>query len=154
MAFQRPVIRRSLLLSTVGPYAGQKFGDLEWNYRAALRCNCAVLLDKVSLFRCEGQSYFSNIEAKSRMLDALIKIRQSLLSLPEVEADAVLSGAVQRALSTAFFERSYIAYQGGVPFPWGDFARSLRSGVGWRHMSLLARIPKHLIVQLWRRAKK
>jgi len=141
-----------LLLSGIGGYAGEQFGDLEWNYRAALRCQCAVLLEKVYLVRCEGQSYFSNADAKSRMLDAVIKIRQSLLSLPEVEADAALSHAVQSALSTAYFERSYFAYQCGIPFPWGDFVRSLGCGVGWRHMSLLAKVPKRFIVQLWGRA--
>ena len=74
---------------------------------------------------------------------------QSLLSLPEVKAEAALSGAVQRALSTAYFERAYLAYQSGTPFPWSDFARSLGSGVGWRHLSLLARIPGRRIVRLW-----
>ena len=151
MAFQRPVIRRSLLLSRVGRYEGQKFGDLEWNYRAALRCHCAILLDRVSLFRCEGQSYFSNVDAKSRMIDAVIDSTVAAVA----SGGASRSRSLQRrarALSTAYFERSYFAYRSGIRFPWRDFARSLSSGISWRHVSLLARMPKRLI-QLWGRAR-
>ena len=81
------------------------------------------------------------VDAKSTLLDAIIKIRQALLLLPEVQAESVLSSAVQKSLSMAYFDKAYRAHLGGQPFPWVDFARSLRRGVEWRHVSLLVKIP-------------
>lgn len=148
MAFQRPVVRKQSLLSRVGEYTGRQFGDLEWNYRVVLRCQCALLLDAVYLVRCQGQSYFSRIDAKAKMLDTLIKIRQALLILPEVKAIHALSNEVKKALSAAHFEKAYFAYTCAAPFPWADFVQSLRSGINWSHLSLLAKVSVRFIASL------
>jgi glycosyltransferase involved in cell wall biosynthesis len=141
MAFQRPVIKKSTLLSKVGAYTGEGFGDMEMYYRVALRCRSAVLLDPVYRVRCEGQSHFSRIDAQAAMLDAVIKIRRDLLLLPEIANDNSLARHVRDSLSTAYFERAYLAHMRGAPFPWGDFGRSIRGGLGWRHLSLLCKVP-------------
>src|SRR5262249_3772947 len=83
MAFQRVAIRRSAL-PKVGRYAGSGFEDIEFYLRVALRCRCALLADPVYRPRCSGQSFFTRSESKKRLADASVRIRQSLLALPEV----------------------------------------------------------------------
>ncbi len=41
--------------------------------------------------------------------------------------------------------------QHGAAFPWSSFAFSCRSGIGWRHLSLLGRLPKRTIFKRPRR---
>ena len=146
MTFQRPVVRKDAFQEKTGGYEGRSFGDLEWNYRATLRCQCGILLEPVYQVRCQGQSYFSKSDAKAAMLDTIIKIRKNLLLLPEVQSNASLTREVKKALSLAYFEKSYHAYSENLPFPWKDFWRASSGGIRWSHFSLLTKTLKKYIL--------
>ena len=139
MAFQRVAIKRSAL-SRVGLYEGSGFDDIEFYLRVALRCRCALLADRVYRWRCSGQSLFTRTESKARLLDALVRIREGLLDLPEVSKRADLRSSVRRSLADAHFERAYFAHQAGSGFRWNDFVASCATGIGWRHASLFGKV--------------
>jgi glycosyltransferase involved in cell wall biosynthesis len=136
MAFQRVAIRRSAL-SRVGPYTGRGFEDIEFYFRVALRCSCALLADAVYRPRCAGQSYFTRTDAKARLIDASIRIREGLLELPEVSVSRNRQRSVRRTLAGARFDRAYHAYRTGNAFPWPDYWASCATGVAWAHVSIL-----------------
>ena len=136
MAFQRVAIRRSAL-SKVGPYAGRGFEDIEFYFRVALRCSCALLADAVYRPRCAGQSFFTRIEAKAGLIESSIRIREGLLNLPEVAASPDRQRCVRRALADARFEKAYFASQSGKAFPWRDYFASCATGMTWPRVSLL-----------------
>jgi glycosyltransferase involved in cell wall biosynthesis len=138
MAFQRVAIRRSAL-SRVGRYAGRGFEDIEFYFRVALRCSCALLADAVYRPRCAGQSYFTRSEAKAGLIEASIRIREGLLKLPEVSASPDLRRRVRRTLANARFEKAYFAYETGQAFPWRDYFASCATGIAWPHLSILVK---------------
>lgn len=139
LAFQRVAIRRSVLSDT-GQYQSGSFGDLEWNYRLALRCRCALLKIPAYRVRCDGQSFFTRNDAHSKVLDASIRIKHQLLTLPEVKRSPRLAAKVVKALAHAEFDRAYFAYENNANFPWKDFVMSARLGPSWRHFSLLVKL--------------
>jgi glycosyltransferase involved in cell wall biosynthesis len=139
LAFQRVAIRRSTLERT-GLYQLGPFGDLEWNYRLALRCHCALLSTPLYRVRCDGQSFFTRGDAHAKLLNAAIRIRLQLMALPEVAARPPLATKVGQALARARFDKAYFAYSTHGLFPWRDFFLSMRHGPGWRHASLLAKV--------------
>ena len=139
MAFQRVAMRRSCF-ARVGRYHTGGFGDLEWNYRAVLRCRTALLNKEAYLVRCEGQSYFSRRDARAGLGQAIVRIREGLISLPEVRRNVALKTEVERAVCRAHFELSWYSLQQGTDFPWVNFLRSCRRGVHWKHLSLFARV--------------
>jgi len=136
MAFQRVAIRRSAL-SRVGPYMGRGFEDIEFYFRVALRCACALLADPVYRPRCAGQSFFTRIDAKADLIDSAIRVREGLLRLPEVSGSRDLQQCVRRTLADARFEKTYFAYETGKPFPWRDYLGSCATGITWPHVSIL-----------------
>lgn len=141
IAFQRVAIKRNVL-KRVGPFSGNGFEDLEWYYRVAIRCQCAFLVEQCHLLRCEGQSYFSRIEARKRLMDTIIRIREGLLSLEEVSAKPLLRRKVIASLAKANFNKAYFAYESGQIFPWRNFFNSCANGISWRHFSLAGRVLK------------
>jgi len=96
--------------------------------------------DAVYRPRCAGQSFFSRTDAKGRLLDSSIRVRDGLLKQPEVLASPKLRRVVRRSLADARFERAYFAYQMGGKFRWKDYLASCAMGVAWRHVSLLAKV--------------
>ena len=136
MAFQRVAIRRAVL-SRVGQYTGRGFEDIEFYFRVALRCRCALLADSVYRPRCAGQSFFTRTDAKSGLMDASIRIREGLLELPEVAISPDLQRCVRRTLAEARFDRTYLAFQTGKEFPWKDYFASCATGITWPHVSIL-----------------
>jgi len=140
MAFQRVAIRRSAL-SRVGPYMGRGFEDIEFYFRVALRCACALLADPVYRPRCAGQSFFTRIDAKADLIESSIRVREGLLKLPEVSGSRDLQRCVRRSLAEARFEKTYFAYEAGKSFPWRDYLASCATGITWPHISILL---KHL----------
>ncbi len=136
MAFQRVAIRRSAL-SRVGLYTGRGFEDIEFYFRVALRCSCALLVDAVYRPRCAGQSLFTRIDAKAGLIEASIRIREGLLMLPEVSGSRDLQRRVRRALAEALFDKTYFAYETGKAFPWKDYFASCATGITWPHISIL-----------------
>jgi glycosyltransferase involved in cell wall biosynthesis len=139
MAFQRVVIKRNML-EKVGLYRGRGFEDLEWYYRVVLHCQCAFQAEPLYLVRCEGQSYFSRIEAKKRLVETIIRIRESLLSLEEVSARSKLHRLVGASLAKANFNKAYFAHESGQSFPWRNFFDSCEKGFYWRHFSLVGKV--------------
>ena len=138
LAFQRVAIRRSALSKT-GLYAGNSFGDLEWNFRVALRCRCALLLQPLYRVRCEGQSFFTRNDARQRLNEELMRIYAQLAALPEVRAHPALGRRLRGKLAEAHFDKAYLALTAGQRMPWGHYWRSLAAGLAWRHVSLLLR---------------
>lgn len=136
IAFQRLAIKRSAI-EKVGPFSGKGFEDLEWYYRVAIRCRCAFLVTQCHLLRCEGQSYFSRIEAKRRLMDTVIHIRRSLLRLEEVSSKPLLKRKVAASLAQANFNLAYFARENRRKFPWRNFLDSCSHGLRWRHLSLV-----------------
>jgi len=96
LAFQRLAVRKSVL-QRVGLYQSGPFGDLEWNYRMALRCRCSLLLDPLYKVRCEGQNYFTRGDAQEKLVDAAIRIRLQLVELPEMDTQPRLATKVRIA---------------------------------------------------------
>ena len=139
LAFQRVAIRRSAL-QRVGLYQPGPFGDLEWNFRLALRCRCSLLLTPLYRVRCDGQSFFTRSEAQEKLLDAAIRIRLQLTALPEVTEQPRLASRVRRALARSHFDKAYFSHRAGNRFAWQEFFLSLRGNLGWRHVSLLAKV--------------
>lgn len=139
LAFQRVAIRRSAL-QRVGMYQPGPFGDLEWNYRLALRCRCSLLLTPLYRVRCDGQSFFTRGEAQGKLLDAAIRIRLQLAALPEVTTQPRLASGVRRALAKSRFDKAYFSHTTGKRFAWREFFLSARGNLGWRHASLLAKV--------------
>jgi glycosyltransferase involved in cell wall biosynthesis len=138
MAFQRVAIRRTEL-TKVGSYKGRGFDDIEFYYRVALRCRCALLVDPVYRPRCGGQSYFSQNDARQSLIDASIRIRKGLLKLPEVTGSIRRKRRVRRALADARFNRVYFSYVEGRRFLWRDYFASCAAGITWPHISLLTK---------------
>ena len=136
MAFQRVAIRRSAL-SRVGPYIGRGFEDIEFYFRVALRCECALLTDPVYRPRCAGQSFFTRIDAKAGLIESSIRVREGLLKLPEVSGSPDLQRCVRRTLADAHFEKAYFAYETGKAFPWSDYFASCATGMTWPRVSIL-----------------
>lgn len=148
IAFQRLAIKRNAL-ERVGMFIGKGFEDLEWYYRVAIRCQCAFLVEPCHLLRCEGQSYFSRVEAKKRLMDTIILIRERLMRLEEVSARPPLRRKVSVSLAKAHFNKAYFSLDHGQPFPWRNFFSSCASGVSWRHISLAGKaIKKRIQYQL------
>ena len=141
IAFQRVAIKR-FALQKVGPFKGNGFDDLEWYYRVAIRCRCAFLAEPYHLLRCEGQSYFSRNEAKKRLMDSIIRIREGLMRLDEVSVNPVLRRKVAASLAKANFNKAYSEHQSGHPFPWRNFFRSFSNGLSWGHFSLAGKVLK------------
>lgn len=139
LAFQRVAIRRSVL-RRVGLYHPGPFGDLEWNYRLALRCRCVLLLDPLYKVRCEGQSFFTRGDAQEKLLNATIRIRQQLAELPEMKTQPRLVFKVRIALARSRFNKAYFSYKMGRVFPWREFFLSARVDFGWSHISLLSKV--------------
>jgi hypothetical protein len=121
----------------VGPYTGRGFEDIEFYFRVALRCACALLGDAVYRPRCAGQSFFTRIDAKAGLIESSIRIREGLLKLPEVSKSPELQRCVRRTLADARFEKTYFAYETGRAFPWKDYFASCATGITWPHVSLL-----------------
>ena len=138
LALQRVAIRKALL-QRVGPLQPGPFGDMEWNFRVALRCHCWLLRDPLYRVRCSGQSFFSRNDAKARLADAVIRVHLQLAALPEVSAQPQLASKVKHALARSRFEKAYLAHTEQRQFPWRDFVLSVKSAPAWRHASLLAR---------------
>lgn len=138
MAFQRVAIRRTQL-EKIGFYSGKAFGDLEWNYRVALRGTCGLLVTPGYRVRCEGQSYFSRAEERQHLIDTSIRIREGLLNLEEVVATTRLKRLTTASLANAHFEKAHHAHRHDLPFPWRSLFRSTVSGLQWRHFSLAAK---------------
>lgn len=138
LAFQRVALRRSALGRT-GLYQAGDFGDLEWNFRLALRCHCALLLRPLYRVRCDGQSFFTRGEARSRLNEALIRIYGQLGELPEVLTQPRLQRALRGALAKTHFEKAYLALESRQSLPWKSFVFSMRPRPAWRHVSLLLR---------------
>lgn len=139
LAFQRVAIRRSAL-RRVGLYQPGPFGDLEWNFRLALRCRCSLLLTPLYRVRCDGQSFFTRGDAHEKLLDAAIRIRLQLAALPEVMTQPQLASSVRHALARSRFDKAYFSHTTGKQFPWREFFLSARDNFGWRHISLLAKV--------------
>lgn len=139
LAFQRIAIRRSAL-QRAGLYQPGPFGDLEWNFRLALRCRCSLSLTPLYRVRCDGQSFFTRGEAQEKLLDAAIRIRLQLTALPEVTEQPRLADKVRRALAKSRFDKAYFSHRAGNRFAWQEFLLSLRGNFGWRHVSLLAKV--------------
>lgn len=139
LAFQRVAIRRSAL-QRAGLYQPGPFGDLEWNFRLALRCRCSLSLTPLYRVRCDGQSFFTRGEAEEKLLDAAIRIRLQLMALPEVTEQPRLADKVRRALAKSRFDKAYFSHRAGNRFAWQEFLLSLRGNFGWRHISLLAKV--------------
>lgn len=139
LAFQRVAVRSSAL-DRVGLYQPGPFGDLEWNYRLALRCRCSLMLNPLYKVRCEGQSFFTRGDAQGKLLDATIRIRQQLAKLPEMITQPRLASRVRIALARSRFDKAYFAYKSGRNFPWGAFFLSVRGYFGWRHLSLFVKV--------------
>ena len=144
MAFQRVAMRRAAL-SKVGKFTGRGFEDIEFYYRIALRCRCALLVDAVHRLRCHGQSYFSRIDAKADLIDATIRIRENLLMLPDVSVSSDKRRHVSRALADARFNKAYFAYETGKEFPWKNYLESCAMGVTWPHLSMLIKALPRLV---------
>lgn len=141
IAFQRVAIKKALL-NKVGLFSGKGFEDLEWYYRVALRCQSAFLTEPCHQLRCEGQSYFSRIEARKRLMDTIIRIREGLLGLAEVSAQPLLHRKVAASLAVANFNKAYFAHESGQTFPWRNFFKSCAKGISWRHFSLASKALK------------
>ena len=139
LAFQRVAIRRSAL-QRVGLYQPGPFGDLEWNFRLALRCRCSLLLTPLYRVRCDGQSFFTRSEAQEKLLDAAIRIRLQLTALPEMATQPRLASRAKRALARSRFDKAYFSHTTGNHFAWREFLLSARGNFGWRHLSLLAKV--------------
>lgn len=139
LAFQRAAIRRPAL-QRVGLYQPGSFGDIEWYFRLALRCRCSLLFTPLYRQRCDGQSFFTRSEAQEKLLDAAIRIRLQLAALPEVTEQRRLANKVGRALAKAHFDKAYFSHRAGNRFAWQEFLLSLRGNLGWRHVSLLAKV--------------
>lgn len=139
LAFQRAAIRRPAL-QRVGLYQPGSFGDIEWYFRLALRCRCSLLLTPLYRQRCDGQSFFTRSEAQEKLLDAAIRIRLQLVTLPEVAEQPRLADKVRRALAKSRFDKAYFSHTAGNRFAWQEFLLSLRGNLGWRHVSLLAKV--------------
>lgn len=139
LAFQRVAIRRTAI-QRIGLYQPGPFGDLEWNFRLALRCHCALILEPLYQVRCEGQSFFTRKDAEGKLAEAGVRINLQLDALPEVRAQPRLRAKVSRSLSRARFDKAYSSFKLGQSFPWGEFLRSAIAGFGWRHLSLFTRV--------------
>jgi glycosyltransferase involved in cell wall biosynthesis len=140
ITFQRVAIRREALLA-VGNYRGSGFEDLEWYYRIALQLRCALVRLPLCQFRCDQQSYFSTGEAKARLSDTVVSVREQLLKIQEVQANPRIAAAVRASLAVAHFNKAFHSLHddrnGG--FSWDSFRASLRNGVSWNHVSLALR---------------
>lgn len=145
MAFQRPALRREHF-ARIGPYCGEGFSDLEWSYRAALRCRTALLNKELYMVRCEKQSYFSRDESQLRLAESVVCIQKNLMGLPEVRGSHRLKSHVGRALCQSHFHVSWHSLRRGRRFPWASFARSCGCGIRWQHLSLLARALWSMVV--------
>ena len=136
MAFQRVAIRRSAL-SRVGHYIGRGFEDIEFYFRVALRCTCALLADAVYRPRCARTELLHADRRQGgpdRLLDSCSR-RSAEASGGFCEAR--LQRCVRRTLADAHFEKTYFAYETGKPFPWRDYFASCATGITWPHVSIL-----------------
>lgn len=138
MAFQRPVLRRSMF-ERVGSYQPDiLLWDCDWAIRAALQAKCALISDGLYLQRAAGQGFSSQHDRRTEHLRSNVLMKKRLLQTP---LSAAQHSATKEALKDLWFGAAWSSYRDGklaiaLEYLWN----SARINPTPAHLKLLIRI--------------
>lgn len=140
--FQRSVIRRYVLDAMGGQREELFFGEVEWALRLSLLCRAALVNDKLSHWRVDGQNTASRPEMVFKGKQTVIDSRRFVLEfvLENFPDTKNLIRALHTSLSDAYFDRafSYVA-ENRTSMALTDLWRSFRFAAHPRQAKLLTR---------------
>lgn len=112
IALQRPAARK-YLWDMVGMLRKDSYmPEPEWAMKVALMARSALLLDKVSQFRVDGQNYVSQADLKYKHMLAAVDIRNSLLLwITEHSEFSEHYREIRYSLSDVYFDQAYVYQQ-------------------------------------------
>lgn len=111
MAFQRPVFRRASF-ERVGFYQSDiLLWDCDWAIRAALDCNCALVVDGLYMQRAEGQGYSSNRDRRGEHLSSNALMKERLLERDLTDTQRT---ATRNAIADLWFDAAWSSARSGA----------------------------------------
>jgi glycosyltransferase involved in cell wall biosynthesis len=142
MAMQRPAARKSLWQRVGLLRNGSYMPEPEWAMKTALLSKPALMLDKASLFRVDGQNYVSQTAQKEKHLLAAVDIRTTLLAwIAAHPAFAEHAAEVRHSLADVYFDQAYHYQQhGNHHAAWRPLFTAFARHPRWRCIRLAARL--------------
>lgn len=111
MAFQRPVIRSSIL-KRIGGYRSEcLLCECDWALRAAMMAQCALLQEPLYQQRFDGQGYYSQNDRKKEHLESIFEITLHLYRNPPIQLPTHTQSLLRRAASDNAFDLAYFLSQ-------------------------------------------
>jgi len=108
MAMQRPAARKTFWSKVGLLRKGSYMPEPEWAMKSALLTKPALLIDKVSQFRVDGQNYVSQTAQKEKHMHAGVDIRNALLAwVAENPAFAGRTRQIKHSLADVYFDQAY-----------------------------------------------
>jgi len=152
LSCQRPVARRKAW-DTVGEMLETLyFGEPDWAIRAAATCRIGIVLDKVSLWRVDGQNYASTPNKKPMHIENAIDTKKNLMSFvkngpPELRRRLP---AARSSLANAYFSKAYYYSEKDTKKAWVALFSAFLIKPQWVHLKYSLRLFSNLFVTGYR----
>jgi len=142
MAMQRPAARKTLWDKVGLLRKGSYMPEPEWAMKTALLTQPALLLDRVSQFRVDGQNYVSQTTQKEKHMLAAVDIRNTLLAwIAENPAFAGHAHEVKHSLAEVHFDQAYHHQRSGNSrAAWRPLFASFVTHPQWRDLRFALRL--------------
>lgn len=142
MAMQRPAARKTLWDKVGLLRKGSYMPEPEWSMKTALLSQPALLLERVSLFRVDGQNYISQTAQKEKHMFAAVDIRTTLLGwIADHPAFVDRTNEVRRSLADVYFDQAYHHQRSGhCCAAWKPLLTSFVTYPQWRNLRFAIRL--------------